>query len=540
MATRNSSERQRDSWTEAAVEYAEQFGWKIVPLHPSPDVSEEDADDRVIRLLGRSPLVDVPEGAASSPESIREWTGYPSAALAVLTGTESNLVAIEIGPAAERGLEEEQIEQVRESLPNTRRVLGPDREYHLFSLDVPESGELNLPRLTRSDGIILHGEGSLIRVPDPLKKSAVSAFRWSLGAAEEVAPFPPECLSFFGVKAGVEDFVSLRGQSVSTEGRTGQGGQDRGPDGNLSFRSGEELLDSTDEEEDRLGMRWLARGALSLLCGKTKTTGKSTLAVNVAAHLAGGRPFLERDLEPTPVVMLSDLPVSRFRSLLSRIGVDRSARERLHVLHPEDATRASWQSLLSKTCAFAKRKQAGLVVFDSLDQFVEVKGGVDSTSNEDVVHILTSETPADCAVLAVKALSGRTATDLEGALDGLGLLGRAADVVAMMDTGVTGACPTLRRLRFVSRLEAVPSHLLCEMVRGRYQKVRRESEDAFRASGDGRPAEDLAQGDGSLPAILESTSETNGREKNMQEESVASESEEPRPSIVHQELSDTK
>ncbi len=540
MATVDSSERDGDSWREVAVKYAEQFGWEIVPLHTRPDLAEEDADDPVIRLLGRSPFVDIPDGARSSPEKIREWTGYPSAALAVLTGTGSSLVAIEIGPAAERGLDETQIEAFRESLPETRCVLGPDRDYYLFSIDGTEEDELKLPRLTRSDGIIFHGEGSLIRVPGPRSKNSVSAFRWGIGLAEEIAPFPTECLSFFGVKTGVDELISWRGQTSpgekSSSTRTGGekktsshdadppgtvGGRDFGfgaPEaerqsvGSLSFRSGNELASPADAEDSGIGLRWLSHGALSLLCGQAKTAGKSTFVLNVAAHLAAGRSFLGRDLDPAPVVMLSDLPVSQFQSLLSRIGVDRRARERLHILHPKDAAKASWRSLLTKTYTFAKREQAGLVVFDSLDQFVEAKGGVDSTSNEELVHLLTSEAPGDCAVLATKALSSSPASSIEGAIDRLGLLGRVADVVATMDRAVTDACPTVRRLQFAGRLEAAPTHLLCELIHGRYQKVRRKSKE-LPISGDGRPAEDLGQWDGSVPEVLQVNSHHDGEEE---------------------------
>lgn len=560
MATSNASEPERDSWKEAAVDYAEQFGWEIVPLQPRPAVAEEDKDDPVIRLLGRSPFVDVPEGALSDPEKIRELSGYPSAALSVLTGTGSNLVAIEIGPAARRGLDESQIAQVREALPNTRCVLGPEREYHLFSLDGATEGGVELPRLTRSDGVILHGQESLIRVPGPLSKGGVSAFRWDIGSAEEVAAFPAECLSFFGVRTGVEALVSWRSQSSNgrecsgasqtRQARSGAEataaaptrGAQRGAgakvadsgseyDGGLSFRSGEELASSGNAGGAGLGLRWMSRGALTVMCGRTKTAGKSTLAVNVAAHLVAGRCFLGRDLEPVPVVMLSDLPGPQFRGLLSRIGVDRQARERLHVLHPKDAAQPSWKWLLANTCAFAERKQAGLIVFDSLDKFVEAKGGVDATSSEEVVHLLTSEAPEDAAVMAVKALSGQPASRVEGAIDQLGLLGRAADVVATLDSGPSTESATLRRLQFASRLGATPTHLLCEMVQGRYQKLERNSDMEVSFSGDGRPAEDLAHGDGSMPGMLRVN--TNG------EEEKTSRSEGVRPSIVHQELSDT-
>lgn len=522
----NASEGAPDDWTETAVGYAERFGWHVVPLHPNPKVSEEDSDNPVVRLLGRSPLIDVPDDASAEPDVIRTWEGYPMASLAALTGTKSNLVAVELGPAAKRGVDQGNLKRLRTSLPETRCVQGPDREYYLFSIESHENGTLNLPRLVRSDGIILHGENSLIRIPGPTSRNGVRAFRWSLQGSEGLAPFPKELLSFFGIKTDVEGLISWTHQpngtlnahsehrmsdgerrssapgrmrngpsssgSTSSSGRPSEDNNQGG--GLVTFRSGEQLNGASDVDASRIGFPWLAEGALSLLCGSTKTAGKSTFVANLAAHLAAGRAFLAQDLQATSTVVLSDLPASQFQRLLAHIGIDREARSRLHVMHPGDARKASWQFVLKRTFDRAREVDAGLVIVDSLDHFVELKSGVDSRSNVDVVQMLTSDAPTECALLAVKALSTPSSRRIEDTLAQLDLLGKAADVVVKMETGPTDTHPTLRRLQFASRLEVVPSYVFCEMVRGRYQRADRMTREVGGASTDRVPK--TVDGDG--------------------------------------------
>lgn len=551
MPNFNLSEGDPEGWTETAVEYAKQFGWRIVPLHPNPKISEEDAEDPVIRLLGRSPLLKLPGEASAKPDEIRGWEGFPVASIAVLTGTGSNLAAVEIGPSAERGLDPSELKRFCASLPDTRCVRGPDRDYYLFSLRGVDEGRLNLPRLSRSNGVILHGEDSLIRVPGPISRTGVRAFRWDVQSSEGLAPFPKELLSFFGIKTDVEGVISWskqpsgaarggedekRGSQDESEtspkddgppGRSQRGEESGAANGALSFRSGERLRQSDGESSPTLGLPWLSRGALSILCGPTKTAGKSTFVVNLAAHLASGRPFLGREVETTPTVVLSDLPASRFRSLLAQIGIDRSARSRIHVVHPEDATKVSWKFLLSRAFDLAKREEAGIVIVDSLDQFIEVKSGVDPTTNVDVAHVLTADAPSECAVLGVKALSSSAPCQMDDTLDRLGLLGKAADAIVQMDAGSGEGHATLRRLQFASRLDAVPSYVLCEMIRGRYQAVESEDQE-LHISPENGASEGPSRGEESQREALPST-----------EGPGSSETQKRRPSRFHPDRPET-
>lgn len=497
-------------WTETAITYAERFGWYVVPLNPNPRISDRDVDDEVVQQLGRSPLITIPEEASNNPDDIQRWTGYPVAALAVLTGSRSNLVAIEIGPQAEDGLTDRELRRFRRSLPDTRRVRGPDQEYVLFSLRGIDTANRELPRLSKSNGVIFHGEDSLIRVPALRSNTGVRAFRWDIQSADRCTPLPGEVLSFFGLEGHGRRSrrVGLRGEadprtettsassaaipgapatldqdSSSTRMDTASSSERRG---SLSFRSGDQLTDAS-ESIDEPQFSWLRDGSLTVLSGPTKMAGTSTFVLNLAAHLASGRKFLGNDLRPTRVVILSDLPGRQFRTLLEKIGIGAEARERLHVMHSRDVRDLSWQHVLSQTFAFADENGAGVVIIDSLDQFVDVKSGIDSATNADVARTLTAEAPEDCAVMGVKAVSPTAPRRIEETIDRLGLLGTAADVVMQMTEGPPDARQRLRCLEFASRLDAVPSHFYCGEVHGLYQKVPGEPTRVGRYRGDGSP-----------------------------------------------------
>lgn len=495
MSTPSSESELREGWATTAAQYVDEHGWAIVPLHPSPSKTSEETVPPVVRQLGRAPLVDLPDDALRTLENVSEWDKIqpPNSPIAILTGSNSGIAALEVGPAAERGLGREQTEALIEALPSTQTVEGPDRKYLLYSYP---SGCQDLPQMKRSDGVILHGENSIVRVP-VVSKEVPRGYHWDINAPHHVASFPDPLFSFFGIKTGVDDLLTLISNadaapetaSSSSGGNpslnAGEGRSERRRHQSVPFRTGTELSENDGQPESEIGVPWLANGNLSVLTGAPKTGGKSTFVVNLAAHVAAGTRFLDHQVNPASVVLLSDLPAARFQSLLCRIGVGQEAFERIHVAHPRDVTQAGWHSLLSSTFEQASRVNADLVIIDSLDQYVSAKGGPDPCESDDVVHTLTTASPTSCATLAVKAVSPNLSEGLDHTIQKLGLLGRAADIVAQMDRGPTRMNGTFRRLQIAGRLEAIPTHLLCEMRCGQYHRARPESSSEPQVSGDG-------------------------------------------------------
>jgi hypothetical protein len=498
-----------EGWAASGIQYLEEHGWEIVPLTGNSKSAAESCD-HAVNQLGAVPIVDLPEGALTSKQKILEVneTQPDNSPLGVQTGTGSGIAAIEVGPAATRAMGSDKVSQLKEALPETLWICGPDREYYLF--EIPER-ETRLPQISRSDGVILHGENSLLRVP-LMVRSVPRAYKWGLNSADEPAPFPEALLSFFGIKSSPDDLLlgDMKSKDSSCPSSSDRGGRasamselsrsNRPDNASCPFRSGEELTKKRGEAATER-VPWLAPEALSVLTGAPKTSGKSTFAVNLAAHVAAGRPFLGYPLAESPVVILSDLPSSRLQALLRRLELDRDVCSRIHAVTPRDVQDMGWSRLLTAAFDHASCIGAGLLVLDSLDQYIRAKGGIDSCENREVVHTLKMKAPPDCATLAVKALAPRPSEGLRFAIRELGLLGQVADVVMQMDAGPAHTNQALRRLQVTGRLEATPGPLLCEMAEGKYCRRRLESTRSMEARGDGTaPALSQPSGDESPEA----------------------------------------
>jgi hypothetical protein len=163
------------------------------------------------------------------------------------------------------------------------------------------------------------------------------------------------------------------------------------------------------------------------------------------------------------------------------------------VLHPSDVQRLNWYTTLVHAFRYAADVGADLLIIDSLDRYVRLKEGGSPTQSEEVVHVLTAEVPADCAVLGVKSTGCCCQESIMQTIDRLGLLGRTADAILRLDNVSTDSDPSLRRLRLVSRTASSPASFVCALRGGRYERVRPEEVQAglLRSEDPLSPGEDL-------------------------------------------------
>lgn len=482
------SQKQKN-WQSQAIDYARENGWKVLPIHPGK-LSEEEKEqtNEVCAQLGYALFNGCKKGTSEVAE-IKEWTGMPGALIGVHTGLGSNLTALEVPTGENAPLSPRERRRVKERLPDTRVVEEfRGREYFLFRCSEP----LGFDGLRRSDGLILHGQGSIIPLPGPPWRRR-RRFTWRLDAgpsdeSHHLPALPDWVRSLFGVSKSLESALSeeekrkdgeegMNKQSASQLPTQADPASPPSPWKGMSlpFQSGDDLRISTSSKEP-LPYSWLKKGALSLLTGPSKTSGKSTFVANLAVHVAAGRLFLGKEPDARPVILLSDFPPRRLQTIIAEIGVGKEALSRLQVLHTQDVTQTDWRSLLETVYDHASRDEAALVIIDSLDQFVEAKCGLDPTTSDKVSFLLTAKLPQEAATLAVKASPVGAAEPMSKTIERLGLLGRNADLVARLDAPPTDSSyPTLRRLQFRGRLGDVPSHLLCEMIRDRYQMLKKGS-----------------------------------------------------------------
>lgn len=467
-------------WYELGVQYAEEYGWRIIPIERTT-ANQKHSDDPVERQLKNRIWLDSVEDATSSPDEIEELgVKIPRARVGAATGQESNLIAVEV---PEKAGDTSVVKEIQDIAGDTPRVEGAAREYYLFQYPNVHSP---LPALTQSGGVTLHGQDSVIFLPK-------RHYTWGTGYGKQPHEAGHKLLSLFGLDDHLPKSEDGRKTSESTEGSgTSRGNEEEQEDEPVQldlplerttsdgqppeqrsrdlFRSGSDL--QLNAEDDHLDLPWAVAGGLTVLTGRPKTSGKSTWLINLAAHLAAGKPYLGEQPGESSVVLLTDTSPSNFRKLLRRIGVtDEEDLARLHVVHPSDVRRRNWHSTLDVCVDHAARIDADLIAIDCLERYVQLKNGGEPTTTEHVVHSLTTEIPPTCSLVAVKSTKCDFRESVSRTIERLHLLGRSADVILRLDNIATDRHPSLRRLISVSRGVKGPRSIFCALRHGRYTRV---------------------------------------------------------------------
>lgn len=486
MAT--DSDTSRRAWVEQALQYAKHYGWEIVPINPEPGLPK-NVKDPALRQLGASLLVDDIDEATSEPSGIQELgRRFSDAEIGARTGKESGLLAVELKGGGKETLFHERIDEVAQG---TFRVTAPNREYILFPYpDV----EPSLPAVTEKKEAVLHGDGSVVYLP-------WNRYEWQDPSFEEDRP-PPRAVaevlfSLFGLEAYLpadeqtgEERIQKEAApprrstppetaparppqpDVSFEERK-TNGHSPNPDSEPLFRSGKELALS--EDEPLLNLPWTVPGGLSVLTAPPKTSGTSTWALNLAAHLVSGTPYLGFENPPCDVVLLADTSPANLRGLLGSMEfLKEQDLSRLHVMHARDVPHLDWASTLKCAYEHVRAVGADLLIIDCLNRYVAMKGGGAPTEEQEVAHMLTAEAPAESAVLAVKNTACIPRESFSRTISRLGTLGLSADAILRLDDVSTDRHPRLRRLLTISRSGPLSSTHLCTLKHGRYERVPRE------------------------------------------------------------------
>lgn len=169
----------------AALLYAEDMGWPVLPLHTCVD-GRCSCSEPECKSPGKHPRNQGGvTNATPDPEAITDWfTRWPDANIGVATGAPSGTVALDVdGPGAEEALRE-----LGASIPTLTNVTANGRHV-LFKY--PGSFVKNRVRLR--DQLDVRGDGGYIVVPPSLHASG-HRYRWDdehgMGWGLELAPLP--------------------------------------------------------------------------------------------------------------------------------------------------------------------------------------------------------------------------------------------------------------------------------------------------------------------------------------------------------------
>lgn len=153
----------QSTWVNKATTFLE-YGYPIVPLKPSFGVSNE-TEDPVVEQLGAEPLVNRITGAATTAQEIQKLGKlHEEARIATVTGVGVDLLAVELNKTA--GREQDPFwNEIRSHGKAFAGVKSTTREYIFFASPALKKP---LPSLTRKEGVVLHGEDSLVYLPGSL------------------------------------------------------------------------------------------------------------------------------------------------------------------------------------------------------------------------------------------------------------------------------------------------------------------------------------------------------------------------------------
>lgn len=153
----------QSTWVNKATTFLE-YGYPVVPLKPSFGVSNE-TEDPVVEQLGAEPLVNRITGAATTAQEIQKLGKlHEKARIATVTGEGVDLLAVELNKTA--GREQDPFwNEIRSLGKAFSGVKSSTREYIFF---VSPALKKPLPALTRKEGVVLHGEDSLVYLPGSL------------------------------------------------------------------------------------------------------------------------------------------------------------------------------------------------------------------------------------------------------------------------------------------------------------------------------------------------------------------------------------
>jgi hypothetical protein len=237
----------------------------------------------------------------------------------------------------------------------------------------------------------------------------------------------------------------------------------------LPVRTAREMGAATPEEPDWLVEGYVARGTVTLLSGKPKSAGKTTLTLHLIAAMQNGTPFLGFATKPGRVLYLTEERPATFREGLSRTGLINS-QDVLVVSWVEVPRGATWPAVVDSAVKIALENQVVLLVIDTLAQWADLKGDseTDSGAALDAMKPLQLAAAKTLAVL-VNDHDRKSGGAVGESNRGSGAKVGSADIVLDLQRPSGGETVSNRReLHGLSRFDRTPGKLVIELRDGVY------------------------------------------------------------------------
>ncbi len=251
----------------------------------------------------------------------------------------------------------------------------------------------------------------------------------------------------------------------------------------LAFRTGAELAREAPAATEWIARPWLAAGSITELAGKVKLAGKTTFVTHLVAALLDGAPFLGQATSPMRVVYLTEQPPASFRVAMERARL--VGRDDFVVLHRKDTVGDSWETVARSAVEECKRRDAKLLVVDTLGRFAGLRGDSENNAGDALLALEPLETAAGEGLGVLVIRHERKSGGLVGdAGRGSSAYAGVADVVLSLRRPYGNTRPTVRVIQAISRFDDVPDEVVVELLDGTFVSLGRAADVAAREAED--------------------------------------------------------
>jgi archaellum biogenesis ATPase FlaH len=455
------------------------------------------------------------------------WDGEPDANIGIRTGTESGVVVVDIDPRHGGLASLQEMQAKHGALPPTVVVRTGGQGWHYF---FRHPGGYLGNRQSVLPGIDVRGDGGYIVAPPSNHVAGDYLFEPGFGFNEiAVAEMPawlrelvtgpaqPAATTSAGSetissgerngtlfsmacsmrskglsRAGIEAAIRAENATrcspplpdaditriVASATRYPAGATPRGKDSSAAPR--EEVLNETilafetaaNPRSTAQSVQWVvhgyvAVGAMSLITGKPKLSGKSTFTLHMLAKVLDGQPFAGMTTTKTGVVYLTEERTS-FTELLKRAGV--LGREDFTFLRYDPSRQATFSEMVIAARRVAKQKNAKVLIVDTMAQFMALPGDSENDAGTALEALKPlQEAAQDGLAVVILHHEKKGGADVGDAGRGSGAFLGAVDVIMSLRRPEGQTSPQLRVLHALSRYNDTPDKLFLELTDHGYE-----------------------------------------------------------------------
>jgi len=212
---------------------------------------------------------------------------------------------------------------------------------------------------------------------------------------------------------------------------------------------------------------WVAAGSMTILSGKVKAAGKTTLIMRMVAAVLDGQPFMDKPTCQTPVVYLSEQPIPSLVEALKAAGLP---QRRDCVLLPwSRAIGCSWPEVVRAAAAECKRLGAKILIVDTLHQFAQLAGDAENNSGDALEAVLPlQEAMAEGIAVLLVVHDRKSGGDVSDSGRGSSAFAGVADILISLRRLEGKGRPTLRQIQAISRFSETPMGMIIELTEDGY------------------------------------------------------------------------